>query len=431
MLRVAFYTLGCKVNQYESNATAQAFRERGDCIVPYGERADVVIINTCAVTEESERKGRQIVRRSRKQYPDAVLAVMGCLSQKNGRSGLEEADIVIGSDGKQTLPSLVDAFLAGRNPVERVGRIRDCHVYENAFSGHGERTRATVKIEDGCNNFCTYCIIPYLRGPVRSRPKEDALAEIRRLAADGYREIVLTGIHLDSYGKDLEKTSLADLLEEIEKIDGVERVRLGSLEPVFMSEANVRRLASCEKLCPQFHLSLQSGCARTLKAMNRHYTPQEFSESVAFIRRYIPQAALTTDVIVGFPGETEEDFLESLSFVKKTAFSKVHVFPYSSRPGTRAAEFPDPVAPDIRKRRTAEMLAVAEEAEASFLRSLIGKTESVLFERGKNGIYSGHCRNYAEVRVASRTDLTNRILPVLVDGAEKTYCTGRIRPDGK
>ena len=198
-----------------------------------------------------------------------------------------------------------------------------------------------------------------------------------------------------------------------------------------MSEANVQRLASCEKLCPQFHLSLQSGCARTLKAMNRHYTPQEFSESVAFIRRYIPQAALTTDVIVGFPGETEEDFLESLSFVKKTAFSKVHVFPYSSRPGTRAAEFPDPVAPDIRKRRTAEMLAVAEEAEASFLRSLIGKTESVLFERGKNGFYSGHCRNYAEVRVASRTDLTNRILSVLVDGAEKTYCTGRIRPDGK
>ncbi len=428
-MRIAFYTLGCKVNQYETEALSQLFAADGYDIVAPDEIADVYVINSCTVTATGDKKTRQMLRHFKSQNPAAKVALTGCFPQAfpDAAEKLPEADILMGARGRAELVKVVSRCLA---TDERIIDIRP-HEKGEAFermttAGFAERTRAFVKIEDGCERYCSYCIIPTARGPVRSKPIEELSEELRGLAASGYQEVVLVGINLSCYGKEL-GLRLIDAVELACRTEGIRRVRLGSLEPELLTDEDIERMASLPQMCPQFHLSLQSGCDRTLKRMNRHYDTAEYTRIAESLRRHFDHCAITTDIMVGFPGEDEEEFSCSLAFAEKTAFAKVHVFAYSQRPGTHAAALPQQVSKAEKASRSARMIALTERTRAEFLQKQIGRVVSVLFESPvTDGVYEGYSENYTPVHVHSDEDLRGTIRQVQINGAESDFCTGTL-----
>jgi len=428
----SIHTLGCKVNSYESGVMAEACEKAGFVRVPFGKKSDVCIINTCAVTAESGRKSMQFIRRARKENPDCVIVACGCFTQISDAEAFPDVQILLGSREKASVAEYVKEYFANRKPIVRVNSVKEKAPFEPMSALKNEHTRAFVKVEDGCDNFCSYCIIPYARGRVCSKPLNDAVEEIRALIATGYREVVLTGIHLDSYGKDLENTDLCDLIKAVDGIEGLERLRLGSLEPVFMTEKNVERLKTCKHLCPQFHLSLQSGCDATLKRMNRHYTSAEFASAAKRLREaFGEETALTTDVIVGFCGETEEEFLASCEFVKSIGFANVHVFPFSPREGTRAYTMPDHVPNSEKSRRAALMDGIKKLSKTEYHSRLVGSVQVILVETctQKDGAYTvtGHTRSFVPVEVVSDSPIeASRLLEVLITFSDDEKCLGEV-----
>lgn len=424
------YTLGCKVNQYDSQQLAAALSDMGMTPAENKEKADVYVINSCTVTAESSRKSRQALRRFRTLNPNAVTVLTGCYSQAFAEDAfaLESADIVLGHCTNSELADSVNLFLSTGKPVRNVipHSINDryCGGTISAFEGH---TRAFVKIQDGCNRRCSYCVIPRARGFSRSKPLEDIKNEIHTLAGRGFKEIVFVGINLSAYGRDLENTDLCDALMLAEEADGIERIRLGSLEPDHITDDIIKKLAGMKKFCPQFHLSLQSGCDSVLKRMNRHYTTAEYSELCRKLKDSFDDISLTTDIIPGFPGETDEDFAETVDFAIKTGFMKVHVFPFSPREGTPAYSYPDTVPADIKEKRCAYLQQKADEVRADFLEKYNGKTVKVLFESPKNGLQKGYTENYTPVAVKSDKLLTGLILPVKITEVTDEICFGELQ----
>ena len=413
MPRAAFHNLGCKVNAYETEAMEQQLRERGYEIVPFDEEADVYVINTCSVTNIADRKSRQMLHRAKKRNPQALVAAVGCYVQVASQELAKDpsVDIIIGNNRKGELADILEEYGRTRQQavrLEDIGRVQDCEPLR--LKNRGEHTRAFIRVQDGCNQFCSYCIIPYARGRVRSRSAEDVAEEVRGLAAQGCREVVLTGIHLSSYGVehmkegpvrggDWDGRQLLELIQQVHGIPGIERIRLGSLEPRIITEAFVRALGGLPKLCPHFHLSMQSGSDGVLKRMNRKYDTAEFYAVCERLRRHFPRCALTTDLITGFPGETEEEFRETLDFIRKCAFASMHVFPYSRRPGTKADALPGQLTHAVKNERAREAIAAAREMKLAYLAGCVGLTESVLFETESGGLSFGHGRDYTEIRV--------------------------------
>lgn len=431
-IKVKFITLGCKTNAYESEAMAQLFEEAGYEVVTSGV-ADICVVNTCTVTGTGASKSLKMIRRARRENPSGCLAVTGCLAQTEADKlkNEENIDVLIGNEHRRDIVKLCADAIDGKKACI-IGDARKITEFEELGIVHRQRRiRAEIKIEDGCNNFCTYCKIPYARGPVRSRSMERIAAEARALKSDGYSEIVLTGIHIGSYGKDLnDGTSLIDVMETVSKnADGV-RLRLGSLEPVMIDEKFTARASELKGLCPQFHLSLQSGCDKTLRAMNRHYTTEDYRRAVKYLREAFEDCAVTTDLIVGFPGETEDDFEESKRFCEEIGFAQMHIFPYSVREGTVAAKLPERVGEREKSERTHIMLASAEKMKEDFCGRYINKTAEVLFEQTKNGLWSGMTRNYIEVRAESDDDLRGKTLTVKVIGYDKDgYLRGIVQTE--
>lgn len=433
-MRVKCITLGCKVNQYESEAMLESLLDGGFQEAGPEEEADLVVVNSCTVTAEGDRKARQALRRAKKQNPGAVAILTGCWPQAfpEEAENFLEADIVMGTSNRSALLPHVLEFLSSKQRIVDIAPHEKGEKFENlrVSSFHGRsgapRTRAFVKIQDGCDRFCSYCIIPYARGRVRSKPLPDLRAEVQDLAAHGYREIVLTGINLPAYGKDLGLT-LCDAVEAVCGEPGVHRVRLGSLEPEQLTEDVIARLKRQEKLCPQFHLSLQSGCDQTLKRMNRHYTAGEYREIVQNLRAAFENCAVTTDVMVGFAGETEEEFEASLAFVREISFAKAHVFAYSRRPGTQAYDAPGQISQKVKEERAQRMAQAAGETQLAFHNSQVGRTEEVLFEREvEQNVYEGYTRNYTPVRAASPRPLHGLLLPTVIEVAGQECCFGKI-----
>ena len=381
---VSFYTLGCKVNQYESEAVSSIFEKNGYKVVAFDDHSDVYIINTCTVTNLSDRKSRQAIRKAKKTNPDSIVAVMGCYAQTASEEVLKipGVNLVIGTKDRNRIMEYLERLEAGECRINAVDNIMTSRSFEELkVATFKERTRAYLKIQEGCSQFCSYCIIPYARGPIRSRNPEAVIDEVKELAANGFTEIVLTGIHLASYGKDLKTTSLLDIIKKINEVEGIQRIRLGSIEPTTITEEFVKAAAEMPKLCPHYHLSLQSGCDNTLKAMNRKYTSGEYLESVELLKKYIPDVAITTDLMVGFPGETDEDFEASLSFAEKIGFAKIHVFKYSPRKGTPAAEAPNQISSEVKESRSEKMLALSDRLEEAYLNRFIDREMAVLFEQ--------------------------------------------------
>lgn len=431
-MKAAFYTLGCKVNQYESQIMEQSLASAGFEIVGADEKADVYIVNSCTVTAESDRKSRQAIRRFKRRNPAALTVLAGCMPQSSkdpgGLAGL--ADIVTGTKNRGRIVQLIlDALKNGGRQVA-VEDFSSAEAFEpmaaRGFIGH---TRAFVKIEDGCRRYCSYCAIPFARGPVRSKSPRDLQKELETLAHNGYKEAVLVGINLSAYGTDFDAENAADLGDAVKvscAVPGIERVRLGSLEPNLITEPFARRLVQCEKLCPQFHLSLQSGCAATLKRMNRHYTPEQYRAAVDTLRKFFPGCAVTTDIIVGFPGESEAEFQESAAFARKIGFARAHIFPYSRREGTVAAAMKDQVPETLREERCRAMIAACSVSRAAFLQTHVGGVFPVLFETGHNDAYTGFTPDYSPVRVVSETNLRGSIRDVKIVSADGAECAGRL-----
>ena len=422
-------TLGCKVNQYESQAMLEDLCRSGFSSAETEEEADVVIINSCTVTAASDQKMRKLLHRARRKNPRALLVLTGCMPQAfpEEAAKLLDADLVLGTSNRKELVPSIQESLENRRREVKIRPYTGKDPFES-FQIHGfqERTRAFLKIQDGCNRFCSYCIIPYSRGRVRSKPLEELTQEAKTLAVSGYREIVLTGINLSCYGQDI-GLGLWDAVESVCGLPEVERVRLGSLEPEQMELPALKRFASQEKLCPQFHLSLQSGCDATLKRMNRHYTAAEYEEIVENIRRVFDNPAVTTDMMVGFAGETQEEFEESLAFAQKIGFAKVHVFAYSRRPGTAADRMPDQVTNRVKEERSRRLIEAANETRKQFLASQVGKTELVLFESKRmDDYYEGYTANYTPVHVQSSVPLFGKILPVKILEASDEFCFGSL-----
>lgn len=425
-MKIAFYTLGCKANQFETQALERLFAERGHEIVPFDGFADVYVVNTCTVTALSDKKSRNAARRCKKHNPAARLVLCGCYAQVKPQEAraLCGADAVIGTPDKSRVVSIVEELAPDG--------VRDLwHEAPPLFDvlpagGLSGRTRALLKVQDGCRNFCTYCLIPFARGPERSMPFDTAVSEARRLAEEGYREIVLTGIEISAYGRDLPgRPGLISLIEALCQAAPGCRIRLGSLEPRTVTEDFARRCAALPNLCPHFHLSLQSGCDRTLRAMNRHYTAGEYKAACGLLRRYLPGCGLTTDLIVGFPGETREDFEESLRFVTECGLGKVHVFPYSRRQGTRAASMPGQLSQAEKAARSQQAIRVCRALEQKDLEARVGQTYDVLFEQQEDGWFTGHIPEYCLVK-ARGEDLHNRVLPVKITGFEEETLIGEV-----
>lgn len=416
IIKVKFITLGCKTNFYESEAMAELFRRAGHEVVSSG-TADAYVINTCTVTGTGAQKSRQQIRRAKKANPSAVVAVTGCYAQTEADTvrRMPEADVIIGTAHRSRIVELVEEAAAGGEKHADVADImREREFEELAVAAHQSRIRANVKIEDGCNNFCSYCIIPYARGPVRSRPLDKIREEVQTLAANGYAEIVLTGIHIGSYGKDLEgDCTLIDVVEAVHEIEGIARIRLGSIEPVVITDAFVSRAAALDKLCPQFHLSLQSGCDQTLQRMRRHYTTEEYRRAVERLRRAIPHTAITTDIMVGFAGEAETEFEQSYAFAEEIGFYHMHVFPYSVRKGTRAADFPGQVPEPVKEERARRMIALSDKMKEDFCTRYLHQPVPVLLEQQKpDGSYHATSANYMDFLVKGA-----------VSGAEGSFLT--------
>ena len=430
--KLTTYTLGCKVNQYETQAIIELFEEAGYTSVSVDDVADVLIINTCTVTSMSDRKSRQMIRRARKMNPQAVVAVTGCYAQLSPEEvkKLDGVQVVAGTNQRHRLLDAVEAVSPTQEcPVVLVEPHRQGAPFEPlSVNKTNEMTRAYVKIQDGCNQFCSYCIIPYARGPIRSRDKKEVIEEITRLVNHGYQEVVLTGIHLASYGKDMKKPDgLIELLESIDDIKGLKRMRLGSLEPTLMDRPFVARLMKLKTLCQHFHLSLQSGCDKTLNAMNRKYTTEAYAHAVDLIRQYDSTAAITTDIIVGFPGETEEDFNRSLEFVRAIGFADVHVFRYSPRAGTPAALYENQVSEETKNLRSKTLALEVETMKNQYLSRFIGQEADVLMEKKSSmeGRWmEGHTRHYTLVVVPQEEKLLHHEVRVKITGVENGHCKG-------
>ena len=429
-MRIAFCTLGCKVNQYETQALEQLFAAWGHTLVPFEGEADVYVINSCTVTAVSDKKSRQVVRQARKRARSAVVALCGCYPQTHpGDVAGLPVDIVAGTGDRVKFVELVEQAWAERR--EKITALDDAmkrRTFEALPAGGLEgRTRAMLKVEDGCVNFCTYCIIPYARGPVRSLPLRDAAAQAAKLAAEGYKELVLTGIEISSWGRDLKDgTSLIDLVEAVCAAAPGCRVRLGSLEPRTVTEEFCLRAEKLDNLCPHFHLSMQSGCDATLKRMNRKYDTARFYESVDLLRKHFDRPAVTTDMIVGFPGETEEEFAQSLDFIRRCGFAAMHIFPYSRRPGTPAAAMPGQVTKTAKEERAGRAAEIAAGMEQDYLSRFAGQAMEVLFEEERDGLWRGHTTRYCEVRVRSGENLHNQLRQVSVTGVGEGYLEGEL-----
>lgn len=418
--KAALHNLGCKVNAYETEAMQELLEDSGYEIVPFHEKADIYIINTCTVTNMADRKSRQMLHRARKMNPDAIVAACGCYVQEKPEEVADCVDIVIGNNRKKEIVHILEEYEKGREGIRKdlvdIGHTReyeDLHLSRTA--GH---TRAYIKVQDGCNQFCSYCIIPYARGRVRSRSMESVRGEVETLARNGYQEVVLTGIHLSSYGIDT-GTDLLSLIRTVHEVAGIKRIRLGSLEPRIITEEFAEAIAGLPKMCPHFHLSLQSGCTETLKRMNRRYTAEEYYEKCELLRKYFRNPALTTDVIVGFPGETEEEFKASRDFIDKVDFYETHVFKYSRREGTKAAAMPDQVPEEKKTRRSNILLDLSRKKQAAYEQRLLGTTQEVLIEEEirRNGeIYQvGHTREYVKIGIRTEEKLANRLVQIEIE----------------
>ena len=418
--KAALHNLGCKVNAYETEAMQELLEDSGYEIVPFHEKADIYIINTCTVTNMADRKSRQMLHRARKMNPDAIVAACGCYVQEKPEEVADCVDIVIGNNRKKEIVHILEAYEKGREGIRKdlvdIGHTRE---YEDLhLSRTAEHTRAYIKVQDGCNQFCSYCIIPYARGRVRSRSMESVRGEVETLAGNGYQEVVLTGIHLSSYGIDT-GTDLLSLIRTVHEVAGIKRIRLGSLEPRIITEEFAEAIAGLPKMCPHFHLSLQSGCTETLKRMNRRYTAEEYYEKCELLRKYFRNPALTTDVIVGFPGETEEEFKASRDFIDKVDFYETHVFKYSRREGTKAAAMPDQVPEEEKTRRSNILLDLSRKKQAAYEQRLLGTTQEVLIEEEirRNGeIYQvGHTREYVKIGIRTEEKLANRLVQIEIE----------------
>ena len=416
MKKVAFYTLGCKVNQYETNAMIEQFVKKEYEIVDFEEKADVYIINTCTVTNMSDRKSRQIIRRVKQINPNSILVVTGCYAQvaSDELKKINEIDLIVGNTEKRDIVNITEKYYKknvgeddsacpehDNNKIQMTDINKQKEFVDFGTTTYTEKTRAVIKVQDGCNNFCSYCIIPYAKGRVRSRNLKNIIEEIKSIVSNGIKEVVITGIHIASYGIDFTDSNirLIDLLEEINNIEGLERIRLGSLEPNIITDEFVERLKKVDKICDHFHLSLQSGCTKTLKRMNRKYTTEDFGKVVQRLRNAYPNVALTTDIIVGFPGETEEEFKETYNYLKKINFYKMHVFKYSARKGTRAAVMPNQIDGGTKEERSHKLIELSNKNEKEFLQKYIGKNVEVLFEQQENEYIKGHTTNYMIVKV--------------------------------
>ena len=413
-MKVAFYTLGCKVNQYETNGMIQAFKSKGYDIVNFDDKADIYIVNTCTVTNIADRKSRQILSRARKENQDAIIVACGCYAQisKEKLDLDKEIDLVIGNTEKKEIVKYVEDYIDSKSQIKNIDDVLHDKTYiEFGDVVYTEKTRAMIKVQDGCDRFCTYCLIPFARGKIRSRDPKNVISEIKKISQNGIKEVVITGIHVASYGKDFkENYSLIDLLEEINKIDGIERIRLGSIEPLLMSEEFMTRLSKLNKICHHFHLSLQSGSNSTLMRMGRRYTTEEFKEIVDRIRHYYDDSILTTDIIVGFPGETDKEFDETYKFLSDIKFYKMHIFKYSKREGTKAAVMPNQIDGNIKEIRSKKLIELSNKYEREYLESYIGKELEVLFEEKDGEYYKGHTSNYLLVKYKSNENWENKII---------------------
>jgi threonylcarbamoyladenosine tRNA methylthiotransferase MtaB len=429
MKKVAFCTLGCKVNQYETEAMTSLFKNRGYEIASFQDICDIYVINTCTVTGEGERKSRQMIRRAHSANPKSIIVVTGCMSQVSPEkvAQIEGVSIVMGTSERARIVEIVEEYIE-KNQKPQIEDIMKKREYEEMhISSYEDKTRAFVKIEDGCTEFCSYCIIPYARGPVRSRNPESIKKEVETLAENGYREIVLTGIHIGSYGKDLKNKTLIDAIKAANEVEKIKRIRLGSVEPRVLTEAFINEIKNMPKVCDHFHISLQSGCDRTLKAMNRKYTTKEYELCVENLRKAYKSPAITTDIIAGFPGESEEDFIASCDFMEKIRFSEAHIFPYSARSGTKAADFPNQLEKKVKNERAGKMIEISKRLHNEYLSEFIGQTKEVLFERKtKDGYFEGHMSNYICVRVKSDEDLSHNFRNVIIQSVENGIAYGKL-----
>ena len=416
---------GCKVNQYETNAMIQQFIDKRYEIVEHTKKADIYIVNTCTVTNMSDRKSRQMLRRVKELNKDAIVVACGCYVQvaKKEIENIPEIDLALGNNEKKEIVDIVEKYLEQNKKREEMEDV----MYQKEFVDFGdvtytEKTRAVIKVQDGCDRFCSYCIIPYARGRVRSRKPQSILSEIEKISKQGIKEVVITGIHIASYGKDFKQEyKLIDLLEDINKIEGIKRIRLGSIEPLLITEEFVKRLVKLEKVCHHFHLSLQSGCDETLKRMNRRYSTKEFKEIVARLRRYYNDVILTTDIIVGFPQESENEFKETYKFLEEIKFYKMHVFKYSPRKGTKAAKMCGQIDGNIKEERSQKLIEMSDENEKEYNKSYIGKKIEVLFEEEKNGFYQGHTKNYILALCKTNKNLENQIVKTTCKEIKENY----------
>lgn len=427
---VSFTTLGCKVNQFETEAMSELLEKEGFEVVQESV-SDIYIINTCAVTNESERKSRQFINKAKRINPNAIVVAVGCSVQLHGEKISKDttADIIIGTKNKGNIGKLLKEKLTHMEQDSET-IIENFHgqecFEELKISSVHDKTRANIKIQDGCSQFCSYCIIPYVRGPIRSRNHDDIVKEVKDIAANGYKEIVLNGIHISSYGKEIkEQDALIKLIEDMNKVEGIERIRLGSLEPNLITEDFIRRYSSLEKTCDHFHLSLQSGSNSVLERMNRKYTAEQYKNNVELIRKYMPDAGITTDIIVGFPGETDEEFNETMEFVKAIRFSRIHVFKYSIREGTKAAEMTNQVDDMVKSERSKVLIELGEEVSNEFMKKYVGKDVSVLVEtEKKENLFEGYTTNYLKVLLKSDINIRNTIVDVHVKNVGNDYLTG-------
>ena len=424
MKTVAFITLGCKVNQYETNAMTQQFIEKGYEVVDHIKKADIYIVNTCTVTNMSDRKSRQMLRRVKELNKEAIVVACGCYAQvaKEELEKIEEINLVLGNNEKKNIVEYVETYIHHQTLNEIEDVMNQKEFVEFGDITFTEKTRAVIKIQDGCDRFCSYCIIPYARGRVRSRKPEHILSEIQKIAKEGIKEVVITGIHIASYGKDFKQEyRLIDLLEEMNEIEGIERIRLGSIEPLLITEEFVSRLEKLSKICHQFHLSLQSGCDETLKRMNRRYTTEQFRKITKLLRKTFEDAILTTDIIVGFPGESEEEFERTYAFLSEIKFYKMHVFKYSPRKGTKAATMPNQIDGNKKEERSRRLIELSNKTEKAYNEQYIGKEVEVLFEEEKNGMWQGHTKNYILAHYKTEENMENKIIKLKCEKAEQEY----------
>ncbi len=430
MKRVASHALGCKVNKYESEAIAELFAERGYEIVGIDEPADIYIINTCTVTNFGDKKSRQLIRKVKRLNDGAVVAAIGCYAQTAPEEikNIDGVNLIIGTKGRKDIVDLVESYIPEMGVLCTVGEISKEREFEHlSINKLADRTRAYLKIQDGCSQFCSYCIIPYARGPIRSRDPKDIMDEVHTLAENGFKEIILTGIHVASYGKDLKGTTLLDVIRQVQSTEGIERIRFSSVEPNLITRDFAAQLSQMNKVCSHFHLSLQSGCNRTLKRMNRKYDTAAYAEAVGILREYFPDVALTTDIIAGFPGETDEDFEESIEFAERIGFSKIHAFPYSPKKGTPAAVMQDQIQNSVKNERTGRLIALSDAMGDKFIEGFIGKVMPVLYEQEiSENLYEGYTENYIRVTAESQTNIKNKILDTKILSAKKERAHGEI-----